>query len=496
MSPAHASRAGAHHGPGRRWPVLLVVAAVIVGTAVGLSVKGSPSPAPAAATPAALVSAPDAESSAWYCTGATTSTGAAAALLVLSNPTTRAVAAHISVVTDTGATVAAAVSVPAQDVLAPSLPVPSSGTFQAVTVVLDGGGVSVSQAVQGPTGWSMVPCQSSTSANWYFASGSTAGSNGLYLSLLNPTSSQIVVDLSFMTPTGAVRPVNYQGIVIDPGAMLTEDVMSEVQNAAQVSTVVTARTGRVVASELQAFAAPGTGLSVVPGQSQPQDHWAIPLAQESSGGGSSEIDVFNPGQAAEKVTVQLRLASGPLAPLQDTVGPGQTWALATSHETRIPAGASYTAEVDATGGSGVVVSRVVVAPASASAPQAGITSAVDALTSSTPAAEWIVPPPGTQAIPAVSGAARDAVALLNASDKPETFRAYAIAPGTRHLLASGTLAPGRSEFVTGSTLAAAGFDAIVVGADGPLAVSENFTPSGGVGVVAMPGVALAAPLGF
>jgi hypothetical protein len=63
-------------------------------------------------------------------------------------------------------------------------------------------------------------------------------------------------------------------------------------------------------------------------------------------------------------------------------------------------------------------------------------------------------------------------------------------------LASGTLAPGGSAIVTGSTLSGAGFDLIVVLASGPLAVSEDLTPSGAVGVVSVPGVPLAAPLGL
>ncbi len=495
MTPAHVSRTTTHHGPERRWPVVLVVAVVIVGAAIGVATRGSPNPAPAGATPAALVSAPDAESSAWYCTGQTTPSGPAAGFLVLSNTTTRPVDAAVTTVTDTGVSVNAAVSVPAQSVLAPSLPAPSSGSYETDTVTLDGGGVSVAQAVHGPAGWSVVPCQSSTSATWYFASGSTAGANALSVSLLNPTSSPVVVDLGFMTPTGPVQPVNYQGVVIDPGATLTEDVASEVQNASQVSTVVTARTGRVVASEVQTYAGASSGLSVVPGLSQPEDHWAFPLAQEASGGGNSEIDVFNPGSASEKVTVHLRLASGPLAPLERTVAPGETWAVATSHETRIPVGAAYSAEIDASGGPGVVASRAVVAPAAATAPQAGVVTAVDSLTSSTPASDWIVPPPGTQANPAVSGAARDAVAVLNVGDAPETFRAYAVAPGRRRLLASGTLAPGGSAVVTGSTLSAAGFDPIVVRASGPMAVSEDLTPSGGVGVVGLAAVPVAAPLG-
>jgi hypothetical protein len=196
------------------------------------------------------------------------------------------------------------------------------------------------------------------------------------------------------------------------------------------------------------------------------------------------------------VTVRLRLASGPLAPLEDTVAPGETWALATSHETRIPAGASYSAEVDATGGPGVVVSRAVVAPAAATAPQAGIATAIDSLTSSTAAHEWIVPPPGTQASPAVSGATRNALAVLNVGSAGETFDAYAVEPGRRRLLVSGSIAPGGSAVVTGTTLTNAGFDPIVVHADGPTAVSEDLAPSGGVGVVGMPGVPLATANGL
>jgi hypothetical protein len=142
------------------------------------------------------------------------------------------------------------------------------------------------------------------------------------------------------------------------------------------------------------------------------------------------------------------------------------------------------------------VSRAVVAPAAATAPQAGVAAAVDGLTSSTPANEWIVPPPGTLVSPAIGGVAHGALAVLDVGGGSETFRAYSVAPGTRHLLASGTLAAGGSAVVSGSTLADTGFDPIVVQGSGPMAVSEDFTPSGGVGVVGMPGIALAAPLGF
>ncbi len=473
----------------------MVVVVVIAGVAVAVSTRGTSTSAGAPATPAALVSAPDAESSAWYCTGQTTSSNAAPGSLVLTNTTQTPVTAGITVTSEVGSFVHAAVSVPADGVVAPSLPSPSAGAWLADTVTVAGGGVAVSQWVHGSVGWSQAPCQSSTSAAWYFAGGTTSNSDGLYVSLLNPTSTPVVVDLGFVTPSGAVHPINFQGVVLPPGQVVVENVASEVQNVSTVSTVVTARTGRFVASELQGFSGSAGGLAVVPGVPQPATRWAIPLGDESSGG-SSEIDVFNPGSTPEAVKVDLRLASGPLAPLTARVAPGSTWALATSKQTRIPAYAAYSAVVDATGGPGVVVSRTVLASGSAESPQAGMAGGIGALSLASPTGEWVVPPPGTSANPAVSGATPRVLALANTSTAPVTFSADAVTKDQRRLIASGELEPGQFELVSGSALAAAGLNQIVVRSDGSLGVSEDVQPSGTIGVVTMPGIPLAAAIGL
>ena len=57
--------------------------------------------------------------------------------------------------------------------------------------------------------------------------------------LLNPTSTPVVVDLSFVTPDGMVHPINYQGIVLQSGQLVAENVASEVQEVSTVSTIVT-----------------------------------------------------------------------------------------------------------------------------------------------------------------------------------------------------------------------------------------------------------------
>ena len=378
----------AHQSPERRWRVIVVVAAVVAVVAV---FAGTRSPAPATpGSPASLVGAPDAESTAWYCTGQSTGPGVAHGELVLTNTESAATAGTVTEVSDTGAVAKTPVAIPARGVVVPSLAQPASGSWLSQIVTISGGGVAVTQEVRGSSGWSESPCQSTTSSTWFFPSGTTAGSAGLFVSLLNPTSTPVVVDLAFVTPAGTVHPVNYQGIVLPPDGLQVLNVASEVQNVSTVSTVVQARTGRIVASEVQVRAASPGGLSVVPGAPRAEAQWTVPQAQELSGG-LSELDVFNPGTSAEEVTVRLRLASGPLHPLSALVQPGTTWALSTSRQTRIPDRDAYTARVDASGGAGVVVGRLVVAPGTAPAPQLGVSNAVDGIERGS--ARWPVGPP-------------------------------------------------------------------------------------------------------
>jgi hypothetical protein len=121
--------------------------------------------------------------------------------------------------------------------------------------------------------------------------------------------------------------------------------------------------------------------------------------------------------------------------------------------------------------------------------------AVDALSTHSPTGEWLVPPPGTSSTPAVVTAAPASLALTNTSKSAEDYTAFtAVASGT-HVVATGTLAAGATVVVSGSTLAAAGLEPIVVRASGAMAVSEDAGPSGGIGVVSMPGIPLAAPIG-
>jgi hypothetical protein len=473
--------------------VLLVVVAVLGGVALaarsrGTSVSGGPAPAPAA-----LVAAAGAESSAWYCTGQTTAAGQLApGSLVLTNSTTHRVRGTIYAITDTGAEVQTSVSVPARGQLVPTIPTPKSGTWISEAVGLNGGGVAVSETLQGPSGWDEAPCQSSTSQQWYFPSGATTGSNALFIALFNPTSTPDVVDLSFTTSKGVVHPINFQGLVLQPDQTQVESVGAFVQDQATIATTVATRTGRLVASELQLLTGNGSGLAIVPGSPRVDSQWTIPQGAEVANG-SSTIDIFNPGPTAQEVTVQTRLASGPLSPFTAHVLADSTWVLSTSSETRLPVGDPYSAVITAKGGAGVVVGRVVGAPSSNPAPQEGMANAVDGLTARGRA--WVVPSPGATDVPVVPGSLPDHLALTNLSRHGERYVIDIVTRTGLESLASGDLASGAFFSLGGPVIVRAGLDPLLVRATGIAAVSEDVGPTGTYGVVTMPGIPLSAATG-
>ena len=68
MSPAHSAGQ-------RRWVVIVVVIAVLAGVGIAARSPGEVPQGGPPVEPASVVAAPDAESSAWYCTGQTTAAG-------------------------------------------------------------------------------------------------------------------------------------------------------------------------------------------------------------------------------------------------------------------------------------------------------------------------------------------------------------------------------------------------------------------------------------
>ena len=476
----------------RRLPALLLVVALLAGGGLASAVVATPPAEPFHPAPAALASlaAPAAsDASSWYCTGGSgPQNPIAQPTLYLVNSGSQTVQGTITVYDGTGRSATRPVSVPAlgEATASPGSILPDD--WLASRVDLAGGAVAVSELVAGSTGWSVAPCSSVAAPNWYFASGSTTVGNALYVSLFNPTPSAAVVDLRFVTGQGVAQPPPFQGLIVEPGAVVTAQVMAYVQNQATVATEVVARSGKVVATELQVHrGAVRSGISLRLGTPAPASRWYLPRSSNPPGG-TNQLVVFNPGADAARVTVAVRLSSGPVSPLTETVPPRSTWTLDLTQQTRIPPSTDYAVSVTTRKGRGIVVDRVTGAPKGAAAPQWGAVTAIAGATAASPSGWWSLPNPALDATRAEPGAHATAVALLNPGGR--TVRAFVGPLGSERGRGGRTVRvrPHAMVEVAASSLSSIGTEPVGVKADLPLAVVEDVTPSGAVGAVSASGV--------
>lgn len=135
---------------GRRPRLALLVvalAAIAAVCAVNAEIAITASPKPAAPLASAIVAASDAGSSAWYCAGAAAAPSGDQAALLMTNPGPKAVAGTVSTVAQNSSAVTRVdFSVPPDQQF--DLPVGDG----ASTVLLRGGGVGVSEVVNGALG--------------------------------------------------------------------------------------------------------------------------------------------------------------------------------------------------------------------------------------------------------------------------------------------------------------------------------------------------------
>jgi hypothetical protein len=195
------------------------------------------------------------------------------------------------------------------------------------------------------------------------------------------------------------------------------------------------------------------------------------------------------------VTVRAQLDSGSLSPFQARVPPQSTWILSTAGQTRIPKDDPYTAVIEARGGQGVVVGRIVAVPGAIPVPQAGLANAVDALTARTRSHRWVVPAPGSPSDPAVAGAAPIRLVVTNLTARRERYVIDVMTPAGFVAVSTGEIAPRTTFAAPNSVLARAGRNPVIVQTGGTAAVSEDVGPRGAFGAVTMPGIALARSLG-
>lgn len=508
---------------GRRARLLFAMVAVLsaVGVVDGLVGRTSPAvetPFAGAATGAAASPGPpgvvnpvtsvtgtyvapsDAESSAWFCAGASGTGGSAAGTLVLTNPTPRRVAGNLTVVPSSGNRTTVPVSVPARTQVAvvPAQVLP--GPWVAATVLFEGGGVGVSEVVDGPLGWSSAPCASETSSTWFFAHGSTASGATLTLLLYNPSTTDAVADVTLdSTTAGLISPPAYQGIGVSAQSLVVENVGDHLTNDASFATEVSTTSGTVVANEVQSTpvgsvnttagssaganganagsgsSGLGGGTSLLLGAPSTSTRWDFPVNVDPQGG-RAVFHIYNPSGHEAAVDVDVGLSEGQAEPLTIRVPPQSTTDLVAESVTRIPTDGPYSLLFSSQRGVGIVVDREVLGPTGTPAPQVGLVHGVAGAARS-------VLLPGL-----ISSAATGAVlSIANLSSGTVTATVEDVVSGAAiGGVSHRAIEPGTTLSIGSTPGAQIGVQPMLVTASGPVAVELDAAPVGAFGAVVVP----------
>ncbi len=462
--------------------LLLVAVPIVVVAVVEAAYPASPAVLTAGPTDGVSVAAAGSYSSSAFCAGGTGT--AAATTVYLTNTTAKPVSGVMTATVPPGGSgavpsVRRTISVPALGSAAvdPAKGLPAGSNASMFTFA--GGGIAVSQVVSGPNGWSTAPCASETSAEWAFAGGSTAGGNLLTLSLLNPTATEAVVNVSFLTDGGVVVPQAYQGLTVPPGQLVTENVGDFVQNANDIATLVTAQTGTLVSTEFQQWSPGGTGgLSLRLGSPGLATTWQF--AQTTAiQGATVDFYLANPGSAPATATMTFGLSSGSVEPVQTVVAPRSVAVMATSAAPGLPHQVPYAVTVVAS--QPIAVGRSVLAPGGSAAPVWGSSPGTVTTTDS-----WVVPGPGIPGAPGTAGATVHSLAVADPGTSP--VRVGLTRLGERHPFTVFTVPPGGLSVLGADQVA--GLATYLVSSSGPVTVEEDSAPAGTPGVVSSSGFPL------
>ncbi|HEX4775957.1 MAG TPA: DUF5719 family protein [Acidimicrobiia bacterium] len=310
-----------------RAPILVtVVVAVVVAAAFGSARHGeSKLDARARRTDLAATSMPphDARSAAWYCAAGTAARGGVAdEAVIVSNVGTATLHAQIDVMAGgaqpagtTGFDLRAGEQrrVRVGDVAA----VPSPG----VVVEVFDGEAAVEHLVTHGSHVAVSPCARSASTTWYLPAGTTVPGTQQWLSLFDPFDDDAIVDVTFLTDGGPQAPDALQGLVVPRRSKLLVPVHDDIARQNLVTTVVRARTGRVVAEQTLVFTgAPNrSGIALTLGLPGVARDWYLPVGSPT--GGPSTLVVANPGSSAARVQIAVLLdGQARLSPETITVG--------------------------------------------------------------------------------------------------------------------------------------------------------------------------------
>ena len=460
MSPSHRK---ASDSKGR--PVAIAAGSVAIGILVAWSaLTASTTPAPPPARPVSQVAATSAESSQFTCGGITEGGGSlTAGTLVVTNASAQPRAAVISLFDDGGHRAERSVEVPGYGTRKVAVSgLLSGGTWMGASVVTEGGGVAVTQQTLGSGGMTLTPCASSTATAWGFAGGSTEKGSTLEISLVNPTSSPAVANVTFITANaGAAAPAGSQGVVVPAHQVATVAVENVVAHGQDLASMVQVTQGRLVAFATQSSPSP-IGASLTLGEPGISARWTMARAVASPGA-TVAMELANPTSRTQQVSITVRIPSGWLSPWRVTLDPYTVSRIEMAPSTRVPETDEFAAVVRSDGPG-------VIAFLSASTTAGGGGRSLVPLDppSATLAGAWV--------LPRYKGNPRQGLTLFNAGSTPVTVTGSGLSTlgsATINTLTQISI-PARGLVVVGhSVLGAFENEPLVITSSGSLAVAQT-----------------------
>jgi hypothetical protein len=325
----------------RRWPILVVVLAVVVGGIVAGRADPEPVARPDAPSDAAQTASSSALTTAWYCPGLPSDFPNRDQTLTLSNLGARPAEAVVTIDPDDGSTS------PRRTITVPGHSLRSFNRATLVDVTEDAAptdetrlpsgplvvepmspDVVVQQGLESESALDVMTCATTTSADWYFAAGTTVRGVKQWLVLDNPLSTDARVDVEVRSEVGLRLLPNLQGIDVPGRSRVVVRVHEEAIRNERVAVAVHAELGRVVASQTMQFEAesgpPGVASTV--GTLAPAERWwftdgrAVPDAVQ-------RVAIANLGPIDTQAIVQALIGSaGIVAPVSMTVpANGVSW---------------------------------------------------------------------------------------------------------------------------------------------------------------------------
>ena len=404
----------------RRGPVVVAVAALLVGGAVAdRADRPDPAVQVAAADRALMPTAAPAGalSSSWFCVGATAAAdGRADGVVSVANPSERPVSGTVTVVPTEGQPATVPITVAPRSVTPVTLRDAVQAPWAAAVVDVDGGQVAAELVVRGPLGSDASSCSSRASDRWYFADGITAKDASLVLSLFNPFPEDAIVDLSFSTDQGRAAPAAFRPVVVPGRTLVVREIGEHVRRRNAISTTVAVRTGRVIAAQTQTRTAAGSaGLSVALGAPSLGTTWHFPNGVVADGV-NEHYAVSNPGTTEATVLFQVIADDAVVEDFERTVPARGRLDVVLNEEVGVPRGVGHATTVQSLDGVPVVASRVL----EFAGARAGRSDTLGARRSAT---TWLFPAGGPGAGRSVS------LVVANVGDEPARVSAAALVDG-------------------------------------------------------------------